>query len=192
MWADSALGCSEGAAGRLCKALSVWQCFLISCAQKQLVLWQPVALQGLLTVAARGKKSPQIVTALAAVMLEGAHLFLCSLPLSLVMCSLGRYCAYTTDVCLLVLIRLNAGYSFVGSVLYWIWMEYCNDINEVVFAADCFPLPKVRPFTVKSSFFSNLSGQDYGGTYVPTKIIWELCLNFFHSWAINDTTRNLP
>lgn len=49
-------GCSEGATGRLCKVLSVWQCFLISCAQKQLILWQPVALWGLLTVAAGEKK----------------------------------------------------------------------------------------------------------------------------------------
>lgn len=70
----------------------------------------------------------------------------------------NMYCAYTMDVCLLVFIRLNAEYSFVGSVLYWIWMEYCNGIDEVVFAANCFPLPKVRPFTVQISFFSNLSG----------------------------------
>lgn len=104
------------------------------------------------------KNSPQTVTVLAAVILEGVHSFLCSLLLILVMCTLGRHCACTMDVCWLVFVRLHREYDFVGGVLCCIWMEYYNDINEVAFTADCFPLPKVRPFTAKNCSFSNLWG----------------------------------
>lgn len=45
IWAGSAGGCSEGAEGQPCKALSLWQHYLLRCVQQQLVLWQAATLQ---------------------------------------------------------------------------------------------------------------------------------------------------
>lgn len=46
-------------------------------------------------------------------------------------------------------------YNLVCSVLYWIQMN-CSVISEVAFIADSLPFHKIRPFAVKSWFFCSL------------------------------------